>query len=310
MALSFDTDMTLQDKMLEHTSNNADEFVEVEFSQENISGLKKQKDQFDLASIIRSQPIVLHKLGDKNPTIHMCLKVMIIEQLFKRLRYIRKHLKQKEQVLVDVLLEGKMSFMEDIFKNLKGSGAELRNNLDRDGEPMNILEMAELMVKRIPRTITNSIRRITRLEIDEYFLDLIILRSLNSLSGRMRTKDFVRSASSTIEGLFHPYRENDIEDILEQAETEVRRELLRKLHEQQKMVELKMRLKALKGPTFEERLAALKFNGPGKLVRKSSKKGKGVGRKGKGVGRKSAKKGKKRTGVGRKKGKKTKRVRK
>ena len=166
------------------------------------------------------------------------------------------------------------------------------------------------MVKRIPRTITNSIRRITRLEIDEYFLDLIILRSLNSLSGRMRTKDFVRSASSTIEGLFHPYRENDIEDILEQAETEVRRELLRKLHEQQKMVELKMRLKALKGPTFEERLAALKFNGPGKLVRKSSKKGKGVGRKGKGVGRKSSKKGKKRTGVGRKKGKKTKRVRK
>ena len=309
MALSFDNDMTLQDKMLEHTSNNADEFVEVEFSQENISGLKKQKDQFDLASIIRSQPIVLHKLGDKNPPIHMCLKVMIIEQLFKRLRSIRKHLKQKEQVLVDVLLEGKMSFMEDIFKNLKGSGAELRNNMDRNGEPMNILEMAELMVKRIPRTLTNSIRRITRLEIDEYFLDLIILRSLNSLSGKMRTKDFVRSASSTIEGLFHPYRENDIEDILEQAETEVRRELLRKLHEQQKMVELKMRLKALKGPTFEERLAALKFNGPGKLVRKSkknsSKKRKSVGKKRTGANKKRTKVGKK-TGVG----KKTKRVRK
>ena len=305
MALSFDNDMTLQDKMLEHTSNNADEFVEVEFSQENISGLKKQKDQFDLASIIKNQPIVLHKLGDKNPPIHMCLKVMIVEQLFKRLRSIRKHLKQKEQVLVDVLLEGKMSFMEDIFKNLKGSGAELRNNMDRNGEPMNILEMAELMVKRIPRTLTNSIRRITRLEIDEYFLDLIILRSLNSLSGKMRTKDFVRSTSSTIEGLFHPYRENDIEDILEQAETEVRRELLRKLHEQQKMVELKMRLKALKGPTFEERLAALKFNGPGKLVRKSSKKRKGVGKKRTGANKKRTKVGKK-TGVG----KKTKRVRK
>ena len=305
MALSFDNDMTLQDKMLEHTSNNADEFVEVEFSQENISGLKKQKDQFDLASIIRSQPIVLHKLGDKNPPIHMCLKVMIVEQLFKRLRSIRKHLKQKEQVLVDVLLEGKMSFMEDIFKNLKGSGAELRNNLDRDGEPMNILEMAELMVKRVPKSITNSIIGITRLEIDEYFLDLIILRSLNSLSGKMRTKDFIKSASSTIEGLFHPYRENDIEDILEQAETEVRRELLRKLHEQQKMVELKMRLKALKGPTFEERLAALKFNGPGKLVRKSSKKRKGVGKKRTGANKKRTKVGKK-TGVG----KKTKRVRK
>ena len=305
MALSFDNDMTLQDKMLEHTSNNADEFVEVEFSRENISGLKKQKDQFDLASIIRSQPIVLHKLGDKNPPIHMCLKVMIIEQLFKRLSSIRKHLKQKEQVLVDVLIEGKMSFMEDIFKNLKGSGAELRNNMDRNGEPMNILEMAELMVKRVPKSITNSIRGITRLEIDEYFLDLIILRSLNSLSGKMRTKDFVRSASSTIEGLFHPYRENDIEDILEQAETEVRRELLRKLHEQQKMVELKMRLKALKGPTFEERLAALKFNGPGKLVRKSSKKRKGVGKKRTGANKKRTKVGKK-TGVG----KKPKRVRK
>ncbi len=67
----------------------------------------------------------------------------------------------KEQVLVDVLLEGKMSFMEDIFKNLKGSGAELSNNMDRNGEPMNILEMAELMVKRVPKSITNSIRGIT-----------------------------------------------------------------------------------------------------------------------------------------------------
>ena len=84
MALSFDNDMTLQDKMLEHTSNNADEFVEVQFSQENISGLKKQEDQFDLASIIRSQPIVLQKLGSKNPPIHMCLKVMIVvHTLFK-----------------------------------------------------------------------------------------------------------------------------------------------------------------------------------------------------------------------------------
>ena len=32
MALSFDNDMTLQDKMLEQTSNNADEFVEVKFN--------------------------------------------------------------------------------------------------------------------------------------------------------------------------------------------------------------------------------------------------------------------------------------
>ena len=230
---------------------------------------------------------------------------MIVEQLFTRLRFIKKHLNQKEKVLAEVLVEGKKLFMDDILKKLEGSGAELRNNLNRDGDAMNILEVAELMVKRIPRTFTNSIRGKTRLEIDDYILDLVILRSLNSLSGKMRPKDFISSASSTIEGLFHPFRDNDIEDILEQAETEVRRELLRKLHEQQRMVEIKMRLKALRGPTFEERFAALKSNGPGKLVRKSSKKGKKSSKKGKGVGRKSAKKGKKRTGVGRKKGKRS-----
>ena len=40
MALRLDNDMTLQDKMLEHTSNNADEFVDVTFTRENISGLE------------------------------------------------------------------------------------------------------------------------------------------------------------------------------------------------------------------------------------------------------------------------------
>jgi len=243
MALSFDNDMTLQDKMLEQTSNSADEFVEVKFTSENISGLQQQNKDTEMANLIRTQPIVLQKLGDNTQQIHMCLKVMIVEQLFNRLRFIKKHLNPKEKVLAEVLLEGKKLFMDDILKKLEGSGAELRNNLNRDGDAMNILEVAVLMVKRIPRTFTNSIRGKTRLEIDDYILDLVILRSLNSLSGKMRPKDFISSASSTIEGLFHPYRENDIEDILEQAETEVRRELLRKLHEQQRMVEIKMRLK-------------------------------------------------------------------
>ena len=312
MALSFDNDMTLQDKMSEQTSNSADEFVDVKFTSENISGLQQQNRDTNMANLIRTQPIVLQKLGDNTQQIHMCLKVMIVEQLFNRLRFIKKHLNPKEKVLAEVLVEAKQLFMDDILKKLEGSGAELRNNLNRDGDAINILEMAELMVKRIPRTFTNSIRGKTRLEIDDYILDLVILRSLNSLSGKMRTKDFISGASSTIEGLFHPFRDNDIEDILEQAETEVRRELLRKLHEQQRMVEIKMRLKALQGPTFEERFAALKSNGPGKLVRKNSKKDKKSSKKGKGVGRKSVKKGKK-TGVGRKsvkKGKQTKRVRK
>ena len=306
MALSFDNDMTLQDKMLEQTSNNADEFVEVKFTSENISGLQQQNKDTELANLIRTQTIVLQKLGDKTQQIHMCLKVMIVEQLFNRLRFIKKHLNPKEKVLAEVLVEGKKLFMDDILKKLEGSGAELGNNLNRDGDAINILEVAELMIKRIPRTFTNSIRGKTRLEIDDYILDLVILRSLNSLSGKMRPKDFISSASSTIEGLFHPFRDNDIDDILEQAETEVRRELLRKLHEQQRMVEIKMRLKALMGPTFEERFAALKSNGPGKLIRKNSKKGKKNSKKGKG-GRKSAK------GVGRKsakKGKNTKRSRK
>ena len=274
MALSFDNDMTLQDKMLEQTSNNADEFVEVKFTSENISGLQQQNKDTELANLIRTQTIVLQKLGDKTQQIHMCLKVMIVEQLFNRLRFIKKHLNPKEKVLAEVLLEGKKLFMDDILKKLEGSGAELRNNLSRDGDEINILEVAELMIKRIPRTFTNSIRGKTRLEIDDYILDLVILRSLNSLSGKMRPKDFISSASSTIEGLFHPFRDNDIDDILEQAETEVRRELLQKLHEQQRMVEIKMRLKALMGPSFEERFAALKSNGPGKLIRKNSKKGK------------------------------------
>jgi len=269
-----------------------------------IESIKKR--DLHLKKMIINHPSVTKRSMTKSP-IHMCLKVIIVDQLFPQINKILSRgekLPLKESLKLSIIKDSEELNKKKIIESLFGSGSSLKNNMNRDGQPINIFGGVEYIFKTTTKKILGP-----NLEVEENILNHIIIRGLES----KKPLDLIPNMVTAIEMLFHPMKRVDIDKIIEESEIEITKGALQKIIDKDFQFEVARRLKSMRFPSIMDRIRNLHeyVEGSGAGAGASagpggrSKKSKGKGKKGKSSksiskGKKSNSKGKSNKGKGNK----------
>ena len=274
----------------------------VDWSPENSKGMIEsiKKRDLHLKKMIINHPSVTKRSMTKSP-IHMCLKVIIVDQLFPQINKILSRgekLPLKESLKLSIIKDNEELNKKKIIESLFGSGSSLKNNMNRDGQPINIFGGVEYIFKTTTKKILGP-----NLEVEENILNHIIIRGLES----KKPLDLIPNMVTAIEMLFHPMKRVDIDKIIEESEIEITKGALQKIIDKDFQFEVARRLKSMRFPSIMDRIRDLHAYvegsgsgagagasaGPGGRSKKSkSKKGKSnksnsKGKSNKGKGNKS-----------------------
>jgi hypothetical protein len=280
---------------------SSEEYEIVEWGPENSKG-KIESDliqDLHLKNMIIKHPSVKKRSMTESP-IHMCLKVIIVDQLFPQINKILSRgekLPLKERIKLSIIKDSEELNKKKIIESLFVSGLSLKNTKNRDGKPINIFAGVEYIFKTttkkyIFKTTTKKILD-PNLEVEENILNHIIIRGLKS----KKSLDLIPNMVTAIEMLFHPMNREDIDKIIEESEIEITKADLQKIIDKDFQFEVARILKSIRFPSIMDRIRNLheyvegSGAGAGAGAAGRSKKGKGPASRSK-KGNSNSKKGK------------------
>ena len=219
-----------------------------------------------------------------NKTIDVCVKLIIFDKFFESLKgqkFPRKY------VNLNTAIES-VEFRNNFRDELKLQSLPQVISRERT------LVLASEFIFEKGKMEKSLVSVFSRKQVPTYTLDVkdIILSNILHKVTLVDNKDFKNTLITAINFFLSPPTREEVQELMNETELEVIRNESEKLRQQREFNALLRRLSALKGPTFEQRLAELKRGlsrgGPGgKTKRKGRNSKKRKGRKTKSHGNKT-----------------------
>ena len=259
---------------------------------------KGKREQQIVNSLNRNSSIKKHLRGNLPKELHLRFKIKLVYDIFNSLskkfgnqisedkkknilnEYLvlcnldQKSKTTKLSVILDNYLQNIPRERELLINNLFTSGNQLRNNQNRYGNPIAMIDIINEFSIFKERTLTNRIMGRNILSIDQGLVEFIILKTICYSLGigqKIKLNDFKNYLSTFIEKIFHPITKNDTDNIVEPIKFDIKMKELEKELNDIQINEIQRRLKKIMGPTLEERFVALRNNRGTKGIKKKKK---------------------------------------
>jgi len=259
---------------------------------------KGTRDQQIVNSLNRNSSVKKHLRGNLPKELHLRFKIKLVYEIFNSLSKKfgnqisedkKKNVLNEYQVLCNLEQKSNQTKLllilnnylqniprerEILINNLFTSGHQLRNNQNRYGNPIAMIDIINEFSIFKERTLTNRIMGRNILSIDQGLIEFIILKTICyslTLGQKIKLNDFKNYLSTFIEKIFHPITKNDIDNIVEPIKFDIKMKELEKELNDIQINEIQRRLKKIMGPTLEERFAALRNNDGNKGIKKTQR---------------------------------------